>query len=237
MTREEMRIEVMAGRMKWPESGEAPALAVDARNTRPDLGPTKSWASQGDVKRGPTTFRDGRAIPEWVLAAEKADGVPRVFVRRGGFAGWVKPGPTEKPAEVQAFEKRSGQEWGWDYGRSMWRPVLDFRQHMPTEMLIQADKLFPDPADVRRPVYDAESDTWDWPKLDAGQGKGFGEPVQRPDLNGLDYWADQAQFGIVRPGGGVEKYGARQSDDGAGSLHDQRNSMTAEQAAGKGGAA
>ena len=194
MTRDEMRIEIMAGRMS-PDALFAPAgePTADARTTRPDLA-GKSWAS-GIVQRGQTTFRDGRAVPQHIEAAEQKDGIKRVFVQRSDFSGWVKPVPTEKPAEVQAKEKKSGQEWVFDPARGHWRPWVDVFRPLPPQMVETCERHGIEPGDPRYPTHSVETDEWTWPVLDSGHDRGFGDVVERDDLrspNGhsMQYWLE-----------------------------------------------
>ena len=151
-TRDEIRIEVAAGRMS-PDALFAPVgePTVDARTTRPDLA-GKSWAS-GIVQRGQTTFRDGRAIPQHILEREAADGIKRVFVQRSDFSGWVKPVPTEKPAEVLAREKATGQDWTFDPARGHWRPWLDVFRPIPAQLAETCEKHGIEKGDPRYPVH------------------------------------------------------------------------------------
>jgi hypothetical protein len=232
LTRQETVFEMMAGRLPASalDAFDKPAAVTDSRSTRPDLGSSKSWASQGDHKRGPTTFRDGRAVPEWVLKAEAA-GEKYFYVEQGEFHGWAKPRPEKTPDALLSRMKQTGERWAWDFSRGAYRPLADIYSPIPPAMAETCEKHGITPTDPRYPVLDMQTGHWSWGEQDAGKGRRYGPPVERPDLGGLDYWNDQEQFGIVRPGGGVEKYGARQSDDGAGSLHNPENSISAEQAA------
>jgi hypothetical protein len=243
MTREEIRIEMMAGRLgrdaleNFDAQQATAKVSSDVRNTRPELGPVKSWAS-GLGKRAQDVFRDGRAVPSWVLKDEEATGAKYFFVEERGWSGWTRGRPA-KPDELVEREKRTGEPWRWDYQKQMWRPLADMVPmiNVPPDMKAICSRHGIEEGSSGYPVLNEKTGNWEWPEHYAGKGRGYGEreDAKRRDLPAA-YWEDD-KYHVIRPGQSIpESYGAQVSD-GAGSVHDPANSKTADELAGKGGAA
>jgi hypothetical protein len=168
----ERAAEVMAGRASADELPGMKALRDR------DAARAEQLARAGHKAPVFRDCRDGvsRAVPEAVLASERADGIERVFVqtrdRLGDpWQGWIRP--TEKPASVEAEEKVSGIPYRLDpiSGRWISEPVAQ----MPAWMRRVNDAL-PE-GDVRRPWYDQNEGRWRMPKL----GRPDQEPGARDD--------------------------------------------------------
>lgn len=156
--------------------------AAVLRGASPDNLPSVQALKQRDAERTrkAEVYRDGYAVPGWVLAAEAKDGIKRVFLRRGDWSGWTVP--VFKPQEIKDLEVRTRTQYALDFVTKKWRPFTELYSPMSHDMKVQADAWYPDPGDPRRPVFDPESGdrgAWNWP---AGAPKSVGEDVPREDL-------------------------------------------------------
>ena len=166
------------------EQRERAAEVMAGRRPASDLLSMRALKARDDAQaaRAPTTMRMGRdgverAVPENILALEKADGIRREFVvsrdRLGDpWRGWRVPTP--KPASVEAEEAVSGIPYLLDPSSGRWIP--EPVHQMPAWMKRVQDTL-PE-GDVRRAWYDKNEARWRMPVL---SNKPEQEPAARDD--------------------------------------------------------